>query len=621
MPIIECPFPDCPYSTGDVTNELAVTLLNIHSNGTHSSHSSAPSAPSMAVEKVRRPMITSGGSSEKWSYFLIRWQDYVDATKVTGKDKIIQLLECCDEELRKDLTRSSGGSLTSKTEEEVLSAIKKLAVREENTMVARVALYEMRQDREEGIRAFGARIKGQAGICKYLMKCTSCQHQNDYTDEILKDVIIRGIADPEIQLDLLSDRNQEMTLEEVLNFIEIKESGKRSATRLLETQGVDMAKSHYKKQDQETMKQKAQASNTRCTYCGQQGHGKNSPASMRKNVCPAYSKSCSFCHRLHHFESVCRIKGKNSLASTPGDTHLSEGANFSSLCSTSEVKNFKSRSMTLEHHTYDNLSDCWTRQKSKPQPFITLKVTSHQDDYKEFGIHLNFQPKACSIPAMADTGCQSCLISLKLLSRLSFSERDLIPVTMKMHAANDNKIKIIGAVILRISGTSSHGEHIETRQITYVTPDSDKFFLSKEACIKLGMITNLFPEIGEVKNVELGSEVTITEEPHTGSQSNISNCCDCPKRQLPPPKPKHLPYTPNEENREKLKQWLINYYKYSTFNTCEHQPLPKMGGPPLRLMIDPQCHTSCLSYSSPSTTALARRCKSWIGSRCTPRCH
>lgn len=112
--------------------------------------------------------------------------------QVTGKDLVIQLLECCDENLRKDLTRSTGGSLTNKPEEEVLSAIKTLAVREENTMVASVALYEMRQGRDEAIRSFGARIRGQAGVCKYNMDCPSCNNQVNYTDQILRDVLTRS---------------------------------------------------------------------------------------------------------------------------------------------------------------------------------------------------------------------------------------------------------------------------------------------------------------------------------------------------------------------------------------------------------------------------------------------
>ena len=157
----------------------------------------------------------AAGSSEEWSYFLSRWSDYTSATKVTGRDKVTQLLECCDEPLRRDLTRSAGGSLTDKPVDEVLAAIKILAVREENTMVARVTLHNKRQDLHETVRNYGARFRGQAGICKFIIKCPGCDGNVNYTDAILRVVLTRGIADVEIQLDLLGDKKQDMTLEEV----------------------------------------------------------------------------------------------------------------------------------------------------------------------------------------------------------------------------------------------------------------------------------------------------------------------------------------------------------------------------------------------------------------------
>ena len=63
----------------------------------------------------------------------------------------MQLLECCDESLRRNLHRSDK-SISSKSETSILSAIKRLAVREENTMVSRVLLQSMHQDRDEGVR-------------------------------------------------------------------------------------------------------------------------------------------------------------------------------------------------------------------------------------------------------------------------------------------------------------------------------------------------------------------------------------------------------------------------------------------------------------------------------------
>ncbi len=62
----------------------------------------------------------------------------------------------------------------------------------------------------------------------------------------------------------------------------------------------------------------------------------------------------------------------------------------------------------------------------------------------------------------------------------------------------------------------------------------------------------------------------------------------CFKRTKPPPIPTSLPYPATEANREKLQQYLLDYYSSSTFNVCEHQTLPLMEGPPMRLMIDPQ---------------------------------
>ena len=60
-------------------------------------------------------------------------------------------------------------------------------------MVAQVQLHQMRQDRDEPIRHFGARIHGQAGICKFMMKCPSCKTDVNNTDAILRDVLARGL--------------------------------------------------------------------------------------------------------------------------------------------------------------------------------------------------------------------------------------------------------------------------------------------------------------------------------------------------------------------------------------------------------------------------------------------
>lgn len=263
MPVVKCPIPGCEFETGDLEVAIVTALLTTHSL-THTTP-----AATAKVEKVRRPSISAADTSEEWSYFETRWADYVAATKIVGRDKVIQLLECCDEPLRKDLTRSTGGSLTEKTEAEVLTAIRKLAVREENTMVAGVTLNKICQDRDETVRSFGAGLRGQASVCKFIMKCPSCNNHVNYTDAILRDSLTKGIVDPDIQLDLLGNKNQDMSLEEVFQFIEAKEAGKRSASRLLDTYAVEATSSSYKKD-----KNKQRDKSDTCTYCGNRAMAK-----------------------------------------------------------------------------------------------------------------------------------------------------------------------------------------------------------------------------------------------------------------------------------------------------------------------------------------------------------
>jgi len=386
----KCPFPECTYETEEVTDTLAAVLLSVPSQCTHTAPGVTDTAPSAAsntkLQRVQRPTISAAGSSKDWSYFLTCWGDYVAVTNVTGKHKVIQLLKCCNEQLCKDLTGNAGGSLTNKTADEV---IKKLAVREENTMVARVQLHNMHQDQDETICSFGARICGQAGVCKFLVTCPGCTNEVNYTENILCNVLARGLADSEIQQDLLGERNQDMTLEEVFQFIEAKEAGKQSAGRLSQSQGVDAASSQYRCAKRDDIKQcKVGDNNDLCSYCNKRGYGKSAPTRIRRNDCPAYGTTCEQCGRPNHFASVCRGKSKSTRPQkpTPPSGNTTEGAIFYSLCTATSLSHYPGRDVIkLDHHLYCHLTDCWVRQPSKSQPFITLTATAHPEDYTALG--------------------------------------------------------------------------------------------------------------------------------------------------------------------------------------------------------------------------------------------
>ena len=82
------------------------------------------------------------------------------------------------------------------------------------------------------------------------------------------------------------------------------------------------------------------------------------------------------------------------------------------------------------------------------------------------------------------------------LAKLGLSEKDLIPVEMKLGGANGSQLEILGGLFLVISGTDAAGKHWETNQLCYVAKGVEKLLLSKEACIKLGILSKSFPAVG-----------------------------------------------------------------------------------------------------------------------------
>ena len=96
------------------------------------------------------------------------------------------------------------------------------------------------------------------------------------------------LADDEIQLDLLAKKKQDKTLEEILQFVERKESGKCSAGQLVQTHSIHATRSQYRRAKYADLQQTAtktkledpNENNDHCSYSGKQGHGKNAPTKI-----------------------------------------------------------------------------------------------------------------------------------------------------------------------------------------------------------------------------------------------------------------------------------------------------------------------------------------------------
>ena len=61
-----------------------------------------------------------------------------------------------------------------------------------------------------------------------------------------------------------------------------------------------------------------------------------------------------------------------------------------------------------------------------------------------------------------------------------------------------------------------------------------------------------------------------------------------------------------------MKAWILERYASSTFNTCEHQPLPTMTGEPLQLFVDDSVKPTAIHVPSPAPIHQRKEAKEQI---------
>ena len=105
----------------------------------------------------------------------------------------------------------------------LLSAMRSLAIIPVATCVLRAELLQYRQERDGAFRAFSARVRGKAKTCSYSATC-KCSQTLDYTDHIIREVLLNGIYDPDIRREILGTTNiLDKPVDDVIALVEQKE--------------------------------------------------------------------------------------------------------------------------------------------------------------------------------------------------------------------------------------------------------------------------------------------------------------------------------------------------------------------------------------------------------------
>lgn len=562
-----------------------------------------PSTSTQVVkaDKPRRPQVSKNASTEQWCYFLSRWDRYKSMTGLChdNEETVCHLLECCDDDLQLSLHRSFGSDITKKSEAEVLKEIRRFAVNEQRRLVCRNILRAMHQDKDEDIQHYAARVKGQADTCDYTVTCTKadCGNKISYADEEIKDQICMGLNDIEIQQDLLSHKDQTMNLEDTINYIAAKESGKRCHAELSTSLVLNKISPYQKLKRNSTINEqtpskiwnkrktdKDQVSNGEpCTWCGRTEESSQSHRISRKTLCPAYGKKCNLCGKLGHFQSVCRKRQPSSAISTDDDAVEDNPIFLGGIAPESCTDMSVAALLPFPHMEYNNESG-WNATIPKEDPMLDINISLSEEAYAKNGLHCPPHTEV-TLPAIADSGARTTVASVSLLQKLGLRVDDLFPVRQKLCGANNSQLNILGGLFITVSQTNSNAKSAQL--LCYIQKDNlGKIYLSRTACEKLGIIPPDFPAT-MIANVE------------ARKANDSSKECSCPLRQKPPKTVTSLPFPPTDDNREKLQQWLLEYYGASTFNVCEHQRLPLMTGPPLKLFLEPNAEPKAVHTPIP----------------------
>ena len=88
-----------------------------------------------------------------------------------------------------------------------------------------------------------------------------------------------------------------------------------------------------------------------------------------------------------------------------------------------------------------------------------------------------------------------------------------MPVTRTMVAANRVAIDIRGAIFICLSGRSSSGKLFTAPIMVYISPDTDKFYLSRWALIQLGVIPKNIPQVGAAMETSSVGQLTKVDPP------------------------------------------------------------------------------------------------------------
>ena len=230
-PGMNCSYPECDFVTPQSipSYELVIKALELHISAAHSTRN-ITTTQNAKVEKPKRPSVTSNMSESDWVFFEHKWSRYKRQSGISGQQILDELWACLDQDLER-LAFQDGMNHT--TPDELLAAIKNLAVTTVHPALHVVSLHETRQNPNESIKSFCARVRGIAQNCKLEKNCssTSCNEQISFVEETCFHVVLTGLADEEVREKVLTQAmvGTVKDLSTLIEYVTAEESSKHKS--------------------------------------------------------------------------------------------------------------------------------------------------------------------------------------------------------------------------------------------------------------------------------------------------------------------------------------------------------------------------------------------------------
>ena len=216
MPGIACTAGGCDHVTLEGNLDQMIQLIQAHNQASHPVAAAGvpPAAPPNRPDKPKKPVLEMSGTSveeENWNYFLDRWRAYKIMAGIGAATANQHFRDSLPHEVGKMLYSTYGEAADNQTELVLIENVKKLAVRSRNKLASVVELVQLRQEAEQPVEAFLAKLKVLSRQCNLKKACT-CRLEVDFSDEIVLNQLLAGLYDDEVRLELL--KKDDLTLEQ-----------------------------------------------------------------------------------------------------------------------------------------------------------------------------------------------------------------------------------------------------------------------------------------------------------------------------------------------------------------------------------------------------------------------